>query len=73
MLTDDKVFQLFMERFDRVDEDNRQIQTDLKGHVEADNKVHAVVIKHAAYWKLALAVGSAVAATGLSLAAALIH
>lgn len=54
---EDKVFQLFMERFDRVDADNKTIADSLTKHIVDDNKVAKVVAQHSTYWSLLLKVG----------------
>ncbi len=62
----DQTFALLMARFDTLEEQNR-LQLELMAkHVELDDKVHAVVERHSAYWKLVLMgiplVGGAIAA-----------
>jgi hypothetical protein len=53
----EQTFALLLERFDRVDQDNKDIKDAVNDHVKKDNEVHAVVTKHASYWSLLIAVG----------------
>jgi len=48
---DKEVFDLFMSRFDSIEATNKQFLDLVGKHVEADNKVHAVVERHSTYWK----------------------
>ena len=57
---DPQTFQLFMERFDKVDADNKSIQTCVNTHIEDDDKIHLVVEKHATYWTIVLYVIGAI-------------
>ncbi len=60
------MFQVFMERFDRIEATHKEYLKEMASHVKADNEVHAVVERHSTYWKLILlglpVAGSAIAA-----------
>lgn len=49
---DEHTFKLFMQRFDNQETLLRTYHEEVKYHVEADHKIHAVVARHATYWKL---------------------
>lgn len=51
---EDHTFDLIMERFDKVDQDNAAIVKSVADHVEKDNGVYKVVEKHSTYWGLLL-------------------
>lgn len=53
----DDAFKLMMDRFDRVDKDNKEIQDGLTMHIKDDNEVHKVVDKHSTYWGLLIGLG----------------
>lgn len=73
MLTDEHVFTLFMERFDKIDNDNASLQVSIDNHIKEDAVVHKVVDKHSTYWSLLLWIGGALLAVATSVAAAYIH
>ena len=49
-----QTFDLFMERFDRVDKDNDEIKQSVASHLKDDAAVYATVGKHSTYWELLL-------------------
>lgn len=51
---EDHTFDLIMERFDKVDEDNASIVRSVAEHIEKDNSVYKTVEKHSTYWGLLL-------------------
>lgn len=66
-------FELLMDRFDRVDADNKAIQKSIEEHIDADDLIHKIVDKHSTYWTLALAIGAALLATAGSVAVAFVR
>lgn len=48
---EEHVFKLFMERFDNIEAGIKSYHDRMDKHVETDLKVHAVVERHATYWK----------------------
>lgn len=49
---DEHTFKLVMQRFDNQESLLRTYHEEVKTHVDADHKVHAIVARHATYWKL---------------------
>lgn len=49
---DQDTFKLFMQRFDHTESLLRTYHDEVVKHVEADHKIHAIVERHATYWKL---------------------
>jgi hypothetical protein len=45
-----QTFILMMARFDTLEKQNKEQLDFLQKHIELDNKVHDVVLKHTSYW-----------------------
>ena len=69
----EQTFALFMERFDRIDSDNKAIVESIIKHVEEDKSVYAVVGKHSTYWSLALWISGSVGVGAIALLFSFLH
>jgi hypothetical protein len=49
---DSRTFQLFMQRFDTLEDLHATGQELLKEHAALDAKVHAIVVQHSMYWSI---------------------
>lgn len=56
LVPEDHTFDLIMQRFDKVDEDNAAIVKSVDDHIKKDNDVYKTVDKHSTYWGLLLKV-----------------
>lgn len=65
----DQTFTLLLERFDRVDMDNKEIKESLAAHIKdshdslqahitEDQKAHDTLTRHSAYWGLLIFLGT---------------
>lgn len=62
---DEHTFKLIMQRFDNIEAQHEIYYREVQKHAEADHKIHAVVARHATYWKL-LTLGLPVVGTTLA-------
>lgn len=50
----DQVFTLLMQRFDKLDAQNKELKELIKAHAEEDAKIHKIVERHSVYFSALL-------------------
>lgn len=53
-----EAFELLLARFDRVDQDNKEIKDSMSQHIKDDLVVHDQVNRHGTYWGLLIGLGT---------------